>query len=87
MTKPERSAAAPPPPTHRQADPAWANYVEDFRRAGHEAVDWIADYLANVGDRPVLAQTKPGELFDAAKIGAGDMANPLRTSCATLTPW
>jgi aromatic-L-amino-acid decarboxylase len=42
-----------------------AAYIEDFRRAGHEAVDWIAGYLANVGERPVLAQTRPGELFDA----------------------
>ena len=44
--------------------------MEDFRRAGHEAVDWIAEYLANVGDRPVLAQTKPGELFDALPASA-----------------
>jgi aromatic-L-amino-acid/L-tryptophan decarboxylase len=52
------------------ADPARTNYIEDFRRAGHEAVDWIAEYLANVGERPVLAQTKPGELFDALPASA-----------------
>jgi hypothetical protein len=23
---------------------------EEFRRAGHEVVDWIADYLAGVGE-------------------------------------
>jgi len=51
-------------------DPAWTNYVEDFRRAGHEAVDWIAQYLSGLGDRPVLAQTKPGELFDALPVSA-----------------
>ncbi len=42
-----------------------ANYIDDFRRAGHETVDWIATYLGDLGGRPVLAQTKPGELFDA----------------------
>ncbi|HKW75613.1 MAG TPA: aminotransferase class I/II-fold pyridoxal phosphate-dependent enzyme [Terriglobales bacterium] len=48
------------------ADPAeWESYISDFRRAGHNTVDWIADYLANVRKMPVLASTKPGELFDA----------------------
>ena len=40
-------------------------YIEDFRRAGHETVEWIANYLATVRDLPVLATTEPGELFDA----------------------
>ena len=31
---------------------------EDFRRYGHEVVDWVADYLAGVGDRPVLGKAK-----------------------------
>ncbi len=40
-------------------------YVEDFRRAGHDTVDWIARYLGSVSEMPVLAQTRPGELLDA----------------------
>ena len=40
-------------------------YIEDFRKAGHQAVEWIADYLANVSDLPVLPDVKPGELIDA----------------------
>ena len=43
----------------------WIRYVEDFRRAAHEAVDWIAEYLANTRDYPVVATTKPGALVDA----------------------
>ncbi|MGE5321556.1 MAG: pyridoxal phosphate-dependent decarboxylase family protein [Actinomycetota bacterium] len=43
----------------------WPSYIEDFRRAGHETVEWIANYLATVRDMPVLATTQPGELFDA----------------------
>jgi aromatic-L-amino-acid decarboxylase len=36
--------------------------TEAFRRYGHEVVDWIADYLANVGSYPVLARTAPGDI-------------------------
>jgi aromatic-L-amino-acid/L-tryptophan decarboxylase len=35
---------------------------EDFRRFGHELIDWVADYLENVEDRAVLAQIEPGDL-------------------------
>jgi aromatic-L-amino-acid decarboxylase len=40
-------------------------YVEDFRRAGHEAVEWIAEYLNNLGKYPVVAAVQPGELVDS----------------------
>src|SRR5262249_25801174 len=43
----------------------WPEYIADFRHAGHETVDWIANYFNTVADLPVLARTKPGELFDA----------------------
>jgi glutamate/tyrosine decarboxylase-like PLP-dependent enzyme len=33
---------------------------EEFRRRGHDLIDWIADYRARVADRPVMAQTAPG---------------------------
>jgi aromatic-L-amino-acid decarboxylase len=35
---------------------------EDFRRFGHELIDWIADYLERVEGLPVLAQIEPGDL-------------------------
>lgn len=35
---------------------------EEFRRLGHQVVDWIADYRANIADRPVMATSKPGEI-------------------------
>ena len=37
--------------------------AEDFRRYGREVVDWIADYFSSIEQRPVLAQTQPGELI------------------------
>lgn len=39
---------------------------EEFRSHAHAAVDWMADYLANVGDLPVLSPVRPGET--AAKL-------------------
>ncbi len=35
---------------------------EEFREAGHQLIDWIADSRAQVEDRPVLAQVQPGEV-------------------------
>ena len=33
-----------------------------FRRHGHELVDWLADYLTNVGDLPITPDVRPGEI-------------------------
>ena len=37
---------------------------EEFRAAGHQVIDWIADYRARVyvGDLPVMATTAPGDV-------------------------
>jgi aromatic-L-amino-acid/L-tryptophan decarboxylase len=35
---------------------------EEFRAAGHELVDWIADYRARIPQLPVQAQVGPGEV-------------------------
>src|SRR5437588_5240774 len=35
---------------------------EEFRRWGHEVVDWIARYQERVSRLPVLAQVRPGEV-------------------------
>jgi aromatic-L-amino-acid decarboxylase len=43
----------------------WSNYVAEFREAAHQAVDWIAEYLANARDYPVVSNIKPGGLVDA----------------------
>ena len=34
----------------------------EFRRQGHELIDWISDYFENIEDLPVLAQVEPGDL-------------------------
>jgi aromatic-L-amino-acid decarboxylase len=35
----------------------------DFRRYGHEVVEWISDYFESIEQRPVLAQVQPGDLI------------------------
>jgi aromatic-L-amino-acid/L-tryptophan decarboxylase len=52
-------------PSAENVSAEWKNYVEDFRRAGHETVDWIAKYLENAREYPVLPDVKPGALIDA----------------------
>src|SRR5215472_18602303 len=37
---------------------------EEFRAAAHAAVDWMADYLRDARDYPVLARIQPGDLID-----------------------
>ena len=39
--------------------------AEDFRRFGHEIVDWIAGYFENIESFPVLSQNEPNELKNA----------------------
>ncbi len=60
--------------TQQEGD--WQLYVEDFRRAGHDTVDWIARYLGSVSEMPVLAQTRPGELLDALPQSAPVRGEP-----------
>ncbi len=35
---------------------------EEFRQAGYQAVDWVADYMARLGDLPVMADVEPGQV-------------------------
>jgi aromatic-L-amino-acid decarboxylase len=50
---------------------------EEFRKFAHQAVDWMADYLANSGRYPVLPHTKPGELMDALPHCAPEHGEPM----------
>lgn len=35
---------------------------EEFRRFGHQLIDWIADYFETIDQRPVLPNLEPGDL-------------------------
>ena len=43
--------------------------LEDFRKHGHAAIDWIADYYKNIESLPVLSKVKPGQI--RASLPAG----------------
>lgn len=36
--------------------------TEEFRRFGHELIDWLGDYFERLEDLPVLSQLEPGDL-------------------------
>ena len=49
---------------------------EEFRAAGHQIVDWIADYRATVASRPVMARTEPGDVKKQLPASPPDHAEP-----------
>lgn len=55
MSQDERANGGTAPPVGDMS-------AEEFRRFGHEVVDWIAGYLARPEEFPVLAQVAPGQL-------------------------
>lgn len=50
---------------------------EEFRAAGYEVVDWIADYLRDVGTLPVVPPVRPGDLIDALPKSAPEHGEPM----------
>lgn len=50
---------------------------EEFRRHGHQAIDWIAEFLENPGRYPVLPAVKPGELTDALPAAGPERGEPM----------
>ena len=50
---------------------------EEFRRFGHEMIDWIADYRANIAERAVMAQVKPGEIRKMLPAEPPEKAQPM----------
>lgn len=43
---------------------------EEFRSYAHQVVDWMADYLENIRDYPVLPDIRPGALVDQLPASA-----------------
>lgn len=57
---------------------------EEFRKHGHAVVDWIADYRAKVAERPVMAQTAPGEIKARLPPSPPDQPEPFEAVLADL---
>jgi aromatic-L-amino-acid decarboxylase len=68
---------------------------EEFRRQGHRVVDWIADYLEDIRQYPVLPEMQPGDLMDRLPTRAPDRGEPMdailedfqRSIVPALTHW
>ena len=50
---------------------------EEFRRAAHETVDWMADYMAHIRDLPVLPNVAPGDLTRALPVESPLASEPI----------
>jgi aromatic-L-amino-acid decarboxylase len=50
---------------------------EEFRAAAHQTVDWIADYLRDVGRLPVTPRLEPGALIDRLPAQAPERGEPI----------
>src|SRR5215813_614551 len=37
--------------------------AEEFRVYGHQLIDWVADFLANIGEIPAFPDVRPGEII------------------------
>jgi len=56
--------------------------AEAFRRYGYEVVDWIANYLQNVGQYPVLSQVAPGDIRRALPAQPPEQPEAMETVLA-----
>ena len=56
--------------------------LDQFRRHGHDAIDWIADYLATIDTRPVRAQVAPGVVDAGLARAAPEDAEPVEAILA-----
>ncbi|MGD0297187.1 MAG: pyridoxal-dependent decarboxylase [Bryobacteraceae bacterium] len=50
---------------------------DEFRRYGHQVVDWMADYLENIREYPVLSSIQPGDLVDRLPAAAPERGEPM----------
>jgi aromatic-L-amino-acid decarboxylase len=57
---------------------------EEFRRYGHQLIDWLADYHAGMADRPVMAVTAPGEVRHSLPTAPPDAPEPFADVLADL---
>ena len=57
---------------------------EEFRRVGHELIDWIADYFDKIDELPVLAAIEPGDLKAKLPTSAPLQGEPMEAIVADL---
>src|SRR3989442_13063261 len=58
--------------------------TEEFRRYGHELIDWIADYFEHIDNLPVLAQVEPGDLKAQLPSSPPEKGEPMNAILADI---
>src|SRR5713226_6507278 len=56
----------------------------EFRRFGHELIDWIADYFERIEELPVLSQIEPGELKAQLPSSPPEQGEPMQQIIADI---
>jgi aromatic-L-amino-acid/L-tryptophan decarboxylase len=59
------------------APPSGDMSAAEFRRFGHELIDWIGDYFERIEDLPVLSQINPGDLKAQLPSSAPQHGEPM----------
>ncbi|MGI9667883.1 MAG: aminotransferase class I/II-fold pyridoxal phosphate-dependent enzyme [Acidimicrobiia bacterium] len=57
---------------------------EEFRRQGHAAVDWLADYFERIDSLPVMANVEPGEIASMLPETAPEAPEPFESLLSDL---
>ena len=50
---------------------------DEFRNYGHQLVDWVADYLDTIEERPVRPDMKPGDLIRSLPLAPPKTGEPM----------
>jgi len=62
--------------TEAPGKPSFHMSPEEFRKHGHEMVDWIADYYTRVESFPVLSKVRPGRVRESLPAQAPAQSEP-----------
>jgi aromatic-L-amino-acid decarboxylase len=57
---------------------------DEFRRRGHEVVDWVAAYMERVGELPITPAVKPGDIRAKLPAAAPEAPEPFEALLADL---
>jgi aromatic-L-amino-acid decarboxylase len=58
--------------------------ADEFRRFGHELIDWIAEYFDHIEDLPVLSQIEPGDLKAQLPSAPPEKGEPMEQIIADI---
>jgi aromatic-L-amino-acid/L-tryptophan decarboxylase len=57
---------------------------EEFRQQGHRMVDWMADYLRDIREYPVMTRVEPGDLISQLPVSGPEDGEPMDLILADL---